>query len=106
MAVNEPLLTAREGAKVLGCYYRTLRRWAREGRVPSVRESDSPWVRFRRADLAAFAEARKNPARATAQREAAVLETLTTIEAQLGGAGKPRRATKGTTAKPRRPTRS
>jgi len=34
--MEERLLTAREAANLLGVYFRTLRRWAREGKVASV----------------------------------------------------------------------
>lgn len=40
-------------AKVLGVHPATLKRWARDGRVPAIRTPGGHW-RFRRTDLDAF----------------------------------------------------
>jgi len=47
--MTEKLLTAKEGAAVLGIHERTLRQWAEEGRIRGIRYG-SLW-RFRLDDL-------------------------------------------------------
>lgn len=48
-AMTEKLLTAKEGAAVIGVHERTLRQWAKEGRIKGI-PYGSVW-RFRIQDL-------------------------------------------------------
>jgi excisionase family DNA binding protein len=56
MTAREPLLDARGAAELLGVHLRTLQQWAQQGRVPCLKVGSR--LRFRRAELEAWAEGR------------------------------------------------
>lgn len=53
MTPNEPLLTAEEVATTLRLDGETIRRWAREGSLPSLKLPGGQW-RFRWSDVEAY----------------------------------------------------
>lgn len=48
-----------EAAKYLGVHEETIRRWAREGEIPSVKLGNRGGFRFKREDLDRFLELRR-----------------------------------------------
>jgi excisionase family DNA binding protein len=54
-----------EAAKYLGVHEETVRRWAREGAIPSVKLGNRGGFRFRREDLDRFVEQRRTDSTGT-----------------------------------------
>jgi excisionase family DNA binding protein len=54
-----------EAAKYLGVHIETIRRWAREGAIPSAKLGNRGGFRFRREDLDQFLERRRAEGAAT-----------------------------------------
>jgi excisionase family DNA binding protein len=95
---GERLWTPREAAKLLGVHFRTLARWAREGRVASVQVSGVR--RFRLADLNTFVRLRAAKQTPDEQR---LIESVTALEEKLHST--PSRQKTASAQRVRRPTR-
>lgn len=49
------ILSPAEAAELVGVHEDTLKRWAKQGRIPAIR-TPSGWWRFRRSDIEALME--------------------------------------------------
>jgi excisionase family DNA binding protein len=59
MSEQSQWLRTPEAAKYLGVHIETMRRWAREGAIPSAKLGNRGGFRFKREDLDRFMEARR-----------------------------------------------
>jgi len=56
---DDELITTHEAARILGLHVETIRRWARDGRLPAVKVRSLRAYRVRRGDLVTPARNRR-----------------------------------------------